>query len=188
MIKTVFFSILLVFACSYGSFLFFKGGHPFLHDATYWQIYSGYERSNPYISYDDSGMDEFVYYTVVSYAQRDLDRIKPKVFAVTGFAMLLGILIVLGKYRKENKLKQSDNNGKAEIPEEYKDLRLQSERRSQRKKEVVSEGEIPIDYKNIKIKPNSKSRRKESKKKESEESVKYRFYAHMAPNRVEEEE
>lgn len=102
--------------------------------------------------------------------------------------MLLGILIVLVKYRKENKLKQSDNNGKAEIPEEHKDLRLQSERRSQRKKEVVSEGEIPIDYKNIKIKPNSKSRRKKSKKKESEESVKYRFYAHMAPNRVEEEE
>lgn len=108
MIKTVIFSILLVFACSYGSFLFFKGGHPELHDATYWQIYSGYERSNPSISYDDSGMDEFVDYAVVSFAQRELDRIKPKVFAVTGFAMLLGILIILGKHRKENKLKSGE--------------------------------------------------------------------------------
>lgn len=108
MIKTAVFSILLVFTCSYGSFLFFKSGHPELYDVTYWQIYSGYERSNPRISLDDSGIDEFVDYLVVSNAQWGLDRIKPKVFAVTGFAMLLGIILIIRKYRKENKPKTDE--------------------------------------------------------------------------------
>ena len=115
----------------------------------------------------------------------------PKMIGAISIGSASLINTLLSKPKLGNKaptVNQSDNNGKAEIPEEYKDLKLNTERRSQRKKEAVNEGEVPVDYKNIKIKPKPKSRRKKRNKKESEASVKYKFYAHMAPNKADDEE